>query len=104
MSNYIIWWPFWQPHWILWDQEISKWVHIYTIVFVNPTNVQTDNKQTSKLLSLISYESNYEYKYVLTEILAAILDFSKRSMMRFLHHSDLESMGSQRFAFYLSVD
>ena len=37
---------FWRPYWIFGVRKSSKWVHIYTTVFVDPRNVLIDTKFT----------------------------------------------------------
>ena len=34
----------WQPYWIFGVRKSSKWVHIYTIIFGDPRNLQIDTK------------------------------------------------------------
>ena len=89
IHTYKLWQPYWRPYWIFCVRKGFKWVDIDTIVLGDPRNIQIG----TIILSLIQYKSNYKQYYVLTVILAAILDFSKCSMMQFLHYSDLESMG-----------
>ena len=40
----MLWRPFWRPYWIFGVRKSSKWVHIYTIVFGDPKNIQIDTK------------------------------------------------------------
>ena len=69
-------------------RKSRKWVNIYRIVLGYPRHVQIDTKF---IVIDILHWVKYWVLYCVIAILAAILDFSKCSIVQFLHYSDLQS-------------